>query len=349
MAASKKRKDSLVIKNFIIHQLLKEAGNRIVKSKEAKKTITITDKEQTFLANLDQSYHKKSNPIYGIFADEKPEFKNNLASYVEGELEFYDFSMSVMNHYKKVLEDTVPATGGYMILCEYTNKITAKDLLLVLMINNKDGYVVNEDNLTLENIKNLDLSKVDVACLINLTEWKNIEDHLETDRQTYLSFVKGMKNISYYFMTFVDVDNKKTTTESTNSLITAFDEYSDSKRWDRDTKIKKRNQIFEYCHDCMTAKKEILLSRISSILDPDNPEEFQDFATEDGRKVSSVISGDKSKMKIFKYVSYSDDNLKIEFDSSLLINEIIHLNENTKRLTIKNLPQELIDKIKNLN
>ena len=73
----------------------------------------------------------------------------------------------------------------------------------------------------------------------------------------------------------------------------------------------------------MTKKKEILLSRISTILDPDNPEDFENFATEDGRKVSSVISGDKAKMKIFKYVTYSDDNLKIEFDSSLLINETI--------------------------
>lgn len=349
MAVSKKRKESLVIKNFVIHQLLKDAGNRVVKPKVAKNLISITDKEQTFLANLDQSYHKKSNPIYGIFANENPEFKNNLVSYSEKEFTFYDFSISVMNHYKKVLEDTIAATGGYMILCEYNNKITSKDLLLVLMINNKDGYVVNEDNLTLENIKNLDLSKVDVACLINLTEWKNIEEELETDRQTYLSFVKGMKKVSYYFMTFVDVNNKKTSTESTNNLIKVFDEYSLYKEWDRDTKIKKRNEIFEYSQDCMNKKKEILLSRISNILDPDNPEDFQDFATEDGRKVSSVISGDRSRMKVFKYLTYSDEEFKIEFDSSLLLSERIHLNETTKKLTIKNIPQELIEKIKSLN
>lgn len=349
MVISKKRKESLEIKNFVIHQLLKDAGNRIVKSKEAKNVISITDKEQTFLANLDQSYHKKSNPIYGIFANEKPEFKNNLESYSEKEFTFYDFSISVMNHYKKVLEDTIAATGGYMILCEYTNKLTSKDLLLVLMINNKDGYVVNEDNLTLEDIKNLDLSKVDVACLINLTEWKNIEDDIKTDRQTYLSFVKGMKQVSYYFMTFVDVDNKKTSTESTNNLINAFDEYSIFKEWNGDTKIKKRNEIFEYAQDCMTKKKEILLSRISNILDPDKPEDFEDFATEEGRKVSSVISGDKTKMKVFRYVNYSDENLKIEFDSSLILNKRIHLNKATKQLTIKDVPQELIDKINNLS
>jgi len=345
----KKKNENLEIKNFVIHQLLKEAGTRVVKSKEAKKLIIISDKEKTFLTNLDKSYHKKSNPIYGIFADQNPHFKNDLISYNNNEFTFYDFSISVMNYYKKILENTPAATGGYMILCEYTNKSTSKDLLLVLMINNKEGYVVNEDNLTLEDIKNLDLSKVDVACLINLTEWKNIEGKLETDRQTYLSFVKGMKQVSYYFMTFVDVDNKKTSTESTNNLIKAFDEYSILKEWDRDTKIKKRNQIFEYSLDCMAQKKEILLTRISTILDAERPEDFEDFSTEEGRQVSSVISGDKSKMKVFKYLTYSDDNLKIEFDTALLMNETIHYDKSKNKLTIKNLPQELVDKINNLN
>jgi nucleoid-associated protein YejK len=176
MKKNKKLGDNLEIKNFVIHQLLKEATVRNVVSKKAKTLILIGDKEKTFLGNLDKSYHKKSSPIYGIFANEDPTFKDFLVHYISEKSKFYDFSVQVMDHYKKVLERTISATGGYLILCEYTNKTTSKDLLLVLMINNKEGYVVNEKDLTLENIKNLDLSKVDVACLINLTDWKNIEE-----------------------------------------------------------------------------------------------------------------------------------------------------------------------------
>lgn len=347
MAVKKTKTENLVIKNFIIHQLLKDAGNRIVKEKEAKGTIAIGEKEKKFLNKLDRSYHKKSNPIYGIFADEKPSFKNFLLEYLDMKIDFLNFSLEIMKYYKTVLEDTVAATGGYMILCEYSNKITSKDLLLVLMINNKDGFVVNEANLTLDDIKNLDLSKVDVACLINLTDWKDIEDENETDRKTYLSFVKGMKDVSYYFMSFIDVDNKKTTTESTNRLLKAIDDYSTKNGWDRTTKIKKRNDVFNYCHNCINLKKEILLSVISSIINPDLPEDFKDFATEDDYQVSSIISGDKSKMKILKYVTYNTEDFKIEFDTQLLINKTIHLDEKTKKLTIKNLSDELIKKILN--
>lgn len=347
MGNTKKVGDNLEIKHFVIHQLLKEATIRNVVSKKAKSLIPIGEKEKMFLGNLDKSYHKKSSPIYGIFANEDPTFKDFLLKYIDSTDDFYDFSVNVMDHYKKILEKTIAATGGYLILCEYSNKTTGKDLLLVLMINNKEGYVVNEKDLTLENIKNLDLSRVDVACLINLTDWKNIEDEdTSSDRQTYLSFVKGMKQVSYYFMTFIDVDNKKTTTESTNRLIIAFDDYSEQKAWDRDTKIKMRNSVFDYCRECIATKKEILLKRISTIIDPENFEDFEDFATEEKYRVSSIISGDKSKMKILRYISYKDDELKLEFDSSLLMNKTIYLDEKTNKLTIKNIPKELVDKIK---
>lgn len=345
----KKIGENLEVKNIVIHQLLKDAGNRLVNSKAASELLTIGDKEKTFLGNLDRSYHKKSSPIYGIFAEEYPKFRDFLVDYINEEIEFYDFSINVMDHYKKVLEGTIQATGGYMILCEYTNTATENDLLLVLMINNKEGFVVNEDSLTLENIKNLDLSKVDVACLINMTEWNNIENDNPTDRKTYLSFVKGMKNVSYYFMQFIDVDNKNTTTESTNRLIRAIDDFALSQKWERDEKISQRNKVYAYCHECIDQKKEILLSRISNILNPESPDDFLDFASEEEYKVSAIISGDKTRMRFLKTISYSNNDFKIEFDTKMLVDKTIHLDQRANKLTIKNVPQQLQQKILELN
>lgn len=334
----------LNIKNFIIHQLLKEQGDRNVRNKIAPNTLSITEKEKVFMANLDKSYHKKSSPIYGIFENGNGSFKQNLQQYIDEKIKFYDFSVAISNYYKKVLEGTANATGGYMILSEYFNEKNNCNFLLVLMINNKEGYVVNEKDLTLENIKNLDLSKVDVACLINLTEWQKIENDIETERKTYLSFVKGMKTISYYFLSFIDCDNKNTNTESTNRLITAIEAYADNKGYDRSQRTKKRNEIFEYCIECIDNKKEIHLSKISYLINPDQPDEFSDFATEDTYKVSSIISGDKSRMKTLKYITYSNKNFKLEFDSNMLKKDVIY-NPKSNQLTFKNLPLELANKL----
>lgn len=343
----KKIGENLEIKNIVIHQLLKDAGNKTVNEKAASQALNIGDRERLFLGYLDKSYYKKSEPIHGIFSGNFPEFKNLLLEYIDGKNNFYDFSISVMNHYKKILQYTIAATGGYMILCEYTK--LKKDLLLVLMINNKEGFVVNETDLSLNNIKNLELHKVDVACSINLTDWKAIENDDPTDRQTYLSFVKGLKQVSLYFMQFIDVDNKNTNTESTNRLLKAIEEFAKLEGWDRNKKIQQRDAVCTYCLDRMNEKREILLSDISAIMNPDYPEQFQDFATDEEFGVSSVISGNKSKLKQLKRIAYKDDNLKLEFDAKLFLDKTIIYDERRNKLTIKNIPNSLKQQIIELN
>jgi len=345
----KKFGENLKVKNIVIHQLLKESGDRLVNSKLAKNLLNIGDKEKTFLGNLDNSYHKKSNPIYGIFADENPQFKSLLSEYLNSNIEFFDFSKQITKHYEKILKATPAATGGFMVLCEYTNTSTENDLLLVLMINNKEGFLVNEKDLTLENVKNLDLSKVDVACIINLSDWKKIENDEPTDRKTYLSFVKGLKEVSFYFMSFVDVNNKNTSSESTNRLIKAIDAYGDQMNWTRDMKVLQRDKVFAHCQECMDAKREILLSTISVFMNVDDPTDFEDFCTDDLYKVSAIISGDRTRMKSLKTISFSNSDLKIEFDTKLLVDKTIHLDQKTNKLTIKNIPEQLKQKILELN
>jgi len=134
----------LDIRHIVIHQLKKEAGSRHVQLRAAPRVLEIGARERIFLGNLDTSYHKKSNPVYGIFAAENPAFRDHLSAYVQGHTTFYDFSLQVATHYKSILEHTVTASGGFMILCAYGNTITRQDLMLVLMINNKEGFVVNE-------------------------------------------------------------------------------------------------------------------------------------------------------------------------------------------------------------
>jgi len=335
------------VKNIIIHQLLKEAGKKAVDAKSATQVLTISDRERLFMEKIDESYYKKSEIIHGIFSGDFPKFKELLLEYIEGKNSFYNFSTSVMEHYKETLEDTIAATGGYMILCEYTK--LKKDLLLVLMINNKEGYVVNETDLSLSNIRNLELHKVDIACSINLTDWKAIENEDPSDRKTYLSFVKGLKDISLYFMQFIDVDNKNTSIESTNRLLKAIDEFAKREGWDIDRKIQRKDAVCLYCLNRMDEKREILLSDISAIMDPDNPEKFQDLATEDEFGVSSVISGNKAKLKQLKRITYKDDNLRLEFDTNLFLNKTIIYDEKNNKLTIKNIPELLKQQIKKLN
>src|SRR5690606_34606776 len=122
----------------------------------------------------------------------------SLKDYLNGG-DFYAFSVAAINHYKAKIENVVAATGGFLIFAHYSNADNGCDYLLVLTINNKDGYSLREKDLTIKDIRNLDLAKLDVACMINITQWTAQENSMGDDRKTYLSFIRGNKDISYYF------------------------------------------------------------------------------------------------------------------------------------------------------
>ena len=341
--AIKKLGSNLTVKGMVIHHLKKAAGTRLASVKNAKKVLTINDTEKVFLGKLNETYRKKSNPIHGIFGGVKPVFRDLLDAYLKDH-DFFNFSIKAAAEYKKILDSTITATGGFLIFVDFTNTDSTHRYMLVLTTNNKDGYVVSEDDLTLKDIKNLDLSKVDVACMINLATWKAIEDKTDQESKTYLSFVKGHKNISYYFMDFIDCHDKTTATESTTKLTQAIDAYADFKKLDRKAKIKLKNTAFEYCNSCMKQKKEIQLSAISTLFDSDNPNDFKEFAGDEEYGVSEIIRGDSRLLRQIKYVKYKDENYLVEFDVDLIGKDIFY-NREKKELTFKRIPDELADQI----
>jgi len=331
------------LKSIVIHQAIKTAGDRKTDIKFASGPLAIGEKEKAFIDKINKVYFKKSGPTFGIFANQNTIFKDSLNTYIKGD-DFYSFTKKSLEHYKEILIDTPAASGGFLIFAHYSNKISGDEYVLVLSINNKDGYVVEDSDLTLLDIKNLDLNKVDIACIINLTKWKNHEVGINDGCKTYLSFIKGNKDISYYFMSFIDCDNKTTSAESTIRLIKAIDDFCDEACYDREERIRKREEIFIYCEGCIKDRKEIQLSAVSALLEPEYPQRFMEFASDEKYSVSPIISGDRAKLKTIRFISFKSSKMSVEFDSNLLGRDIVY-NPTKKELTFKKIPQALIDQI----
>lgn len=340
----KKKGHDISIKGIVIHQVIKQAHTTFCSLKIAKTLISPTDKEKIFVANVKETYYKKSSPTYGIFGENDTKFKMLLQEYCKKEISFYEFSKKATEYYKVIISRVSPATGGHIIYTHYSNTNEQNEYLFVLTINNKDGFVIDDD-LNIKDIKSLDLNKIDVACLINITKWQNIIINSQTtDSKTYLSFVKGNKNVSRYFMAFIDCNDNTTSTESTKRLVKALDKYCISKDYDRATSIQKKNSVYDYCIDCITNKKEILLSAISALLDNENPNDFKEYAAQENNGVSEIISGDKTQLRKIKYTYYKSNDLTIIFDNKQLDNTIFY-NNKTKQLTFKHLPEKLIEEL----
>jgi nucleoid-associated protein YejK len=340
----KKLGSNIDLKGLTIHQVKKDAGTTSATVKLATKCLKVKDRERKFIAKINKSYFENSKPIYGIFANEDITFKTSLSKYLY-DLKFLEFTVQSTEYYKIKIAGSPPATGGFLIYAHYENTDVKNDYLLVMTITNKEGFVVSETDLTLDDIKSLDLSKIDVACVINLTKWHNIDSGIDTESKTYLSFAKGNKDISVYFMSFIDCNNKTTKTESTNRLLKAIEDYLNYKKYEREDKIKKRNEVYKYCCDCIEQGKEVTLTNVSTIFNTEQPDEFEKFASVENYSVSSIINLEKNRLKTMKFITYDDKDMKIEFDQNLLKNGTVIFDAKKKQLTFKNIPERLAKQI----
>src|SRR5690606_38999515 len=121
--------------------------------------INFGDRERSFIGKIYRSYFDNYKPIYGIFANENPKFKSDLKTY-RSDRDILTFSVESTHEYKKVIETSAPATGGFLIFAHFKHTQKNQDYMLVMTITNKDGFMVNEKDLTLNDVKNVDLSKV---------------------------------------------------------------------------------------------------------------------------------------------------------------------------------------------
>lgn len=341
MPKSQKNSPNIVVKNIVIHQVNKKPGNRSVSLKTANSVIKVGSAEKRFIVDLHIAYFKKSNPIYGMFGGDYPDFKDNLDNYLKKEQDFLEFSKQGLKIYKNEIQKSAPASGGFLVFAEYEYLDNNTHYLLVLTTNNKEGYSIT-NKLEIAGIESIDMSKVDVACLINLTKYSQHKDDKE---ETYLSFVRGNKEISIYFMSFIDCHDKTSSKESSKRLMIAISDFMGIQEWNREIKRKKKESIYSYCDNCITNNESIKLSTISELMNSDEPDVFMEYASKEEHSVSAIISGDRSQLKQLKSIYYKDKNMTIGFDRKLLIENLVHYDDQKKELTFKNIPQELANQI----
>ncbi len=339
----KEKGHNIDLTNIIVHRINKAAGNKNSVLNLADKELTINKQERYFIADIRESFTKRSVPTFGIFEDQFDfnVFQQSLRDYKDGVIDFLEFTIKSMGYYERMIKSSAPATGGFLIFADY--KITDNNderYVLIFSINNKQGYNLNEEALSIQQIKNLELNKIDLATLINISRW-NLSLANADDVKTYLAFIRGKKDISDYFQSFIGCADKTTATESSTKLKNALHSYCLENGYDDAKTKEKERKVYEYCQDCNKNKKEIQLSHISTIIDDENPNSFAEYASDEKFSVSEIIKYDSKTLRTLKFVEYQSEDLSIRLNKQM-IGKTAKIDKKKKTLTFTNIPDELI-------
>lgn len=340
MKELKKIGHNIDLKNIVIHKIdkVKGIGNAVIKCNT--NPLPVTGTEKYFIARVLESFQKKISPTYGTFDSDYPDFCNLLSNFKDEKDDFVEFTRKSMFLYKRIINVSPAATGAFLIFAHYINTSNNNTYFLIFAINNQRGFSLN-DTLTIRNIMNIDLSKIDLTCRINISKWQEFIDNRLTHSKTYLAFVKGKKGISDYFMNqFIGCSNKQTNEVASANLVNAINGYCKYKGYD-DTKTKEvKASALRHSMDRMTANQEILLDTLSAIINGDEPREFAEFASKEEYSVSQIISGHKKTLQNLQRIKYISSKLNIEFDTSLVDKSVFYDRE-TNVLRIEEVPEEL--------
>ncbi|QCX52480.1 hypothetical protein FGE20_01320 [Elizabethkingia sp. JS20170427COW] len=149
----KEKGHNIDLTNIIVHRINKVAGNKDSVLKLADKELAVNKQERYFIADIRESFTKRSVPTFGIFEDQFDfnVFQQSLKDYKDGTINFLDFTVKSMGYYERMIKTSAPATGGFLIFADY--KITDNNderYVLIFSINNKQGYNLNEEALSIQ-------------------------------------------------------------------------------------------------------------------------------------------------------------------------------------------------------
>ena len=316
--------------NIVVHNIVKDIDS-IPEIFKADHVLPINETTLAFTEQIKDVYYSRS-PNYGIFdinTDNYP-FQTLLSNYLNNQLDFLEFT----NRSVDILSNKINgkrATGGYVVFSHFT--LPAKgDFFAVFMLHNTKRYNVN-DELAIKELMSLDIDKMDIGNFINITKWSNSEP-------TYLSFLRGRKEVRQYFTEFIGCTDQTTSKETSTKLKNALTDFCKNKEYSDEVSQRIRNEVVHYCENQRRNNEDVNLDSLSAIIYPEDPLEFKNFACSEDYQVSAAFKTDPSIIKQIRYIKYQSKNFKIEFEQSMLRSSIIY-DENSNELLIKNIPEDL--------
>lgn len=330
---------SFTLRHAIIHELLKEQYMDIDDKKKYNLRTKELDCNSPIVIKLSQEliqkYGKKYSIVtYGSFDTDKirrGKFPDAFQKYHslkrKTKQAFIDLSVLVMNELATKASEIKSSSGGYILFLDYSyNK---NSYLVIAMIKQKDALTIT-DNLNLEELLSIDLSKIHQATRINCTHYSQALAS-KNDDDLYLSFVSSATdgNTSGYFITALGCQKNTTASKMTKNLIKSSVAF-----FKNDTEIKKyandfKDELIKYltycCEEKQMATLEQVISKARHILERSGfqnsnqkADDLLERLNSDSINISAAFNVNKNALNSIVKVKLENDDYTINFTRKLL-------------------------------
>ena len=290
---------------------------------------------ENFVIKIIKSFRKKY-PTYGRFQEDILNYPfQTIVKKLQSDGDFFEFSKSGMTLLEKAIN--VPgALGGYVVFIWYLRG--KQEYIMTIMLDKSVQFGINDESFDLEELSALNIDKIARANRLNLTKWDN-EDPL------YLAFIKGTRSVSKYFQEFIGNTDLTSSRDNINKIHEVLNKYMRESSFTTKRKTKVNYDVKSYFLRQFDKKQDVKLDVISSLIDPDEPDNFINYIDDDLGISGSFRISKKADIKSFHRSKVSEDGFTLEFDNNLVSQKkIVKKGQN---IVIKNVSEENLKKIFN--
>ncbi|MFW1108303.1 nucleoid-associated protein YejK [Vibrio parahaemolyticus] len=326
---------SISLNAVALHQLVKNELDELVVHYGVHQH-PIEPAYESLVEELHRAYSGKSKG-YGTFKSDS-DFKQWLVDCRNGAMPFYEFSKSGAIRLKDELSRYPFADQGTLVFAQYQSLAT--DYLLICLVSSNSGMSVM-DNLSITSTAYLDIAKMDLAAVVNLSTFER-----DADSNRYLSFIKGRvgRKVSDFFLDFMQAEVGLDTKQQNQVLMQAVEDFCADASLERDEANKLKKQVYVYCCDQKKAGEEVCIKELSGELPELSNGSFAQFTEDQGYTLEENFPVESGLLrKLTKFVG-AGGGINLAFDA-LLLGERVFYDAETDTLTIKGTPPNLRDQL----
>ena len=311
------------------------------KLNESPKPLLINNLVIKLVSEMHDMYRQRPTKSRGKFETGDAALARKYLEQLEiGSLNFYDFSLKMAENLVVEANKASGSTGGHVFFCEF--KADECHHILIALVNDRQAMALKQFDLS--EVEYLDTHGVRFAGAIDVSKWRNNDERC-------VSFLKGSGDVADYFKSFLSCNTAISNLQDTKNLADASSQFISSIAENGEKLSESRRDEFLRRVDCVCRKlaetsQPIFLENFANELWPSNPAQFlailtkPEFALSDG-----FIPHKKGLSNLIKF-SGKSAHWELEFDRQALLSKEIVFNEDDSTLTLNNLPEELVKRLR---
>lgn len=331
--------EELELHNAVIHQLSKDgASPSIIMLAEDSLDVSQTDLVG-LVSDVHGVYGSRAGKRYCEFDPEITQFsiEPHLESFRDGQVDFYSASTSIMNVLKVHADAQNFATGGYVLIFDYS----ANDhrWFVVAVVNAAAGTMVDE-SFKVVQAPHLDTNGVRFAGRVNFDGWANGEER-------YVSFLSGKTTeVSQYFQKVLGCSNISSDLSDTKNLVLAVKKFAADKGLDAHQKELLLSSIHHHAGIKAAEREPLSLDTLANQVWPDDPDALRLAFSESDPPISDGFVPQKRGLSPLVRFKTGAQKWKLEFDRDAIQDETIYFDDEQQTITIRQLPVDVLERLR---